>query len=234
MASDTWLRTTCRDSGPCRTSTRQRGSTGAIAPDAAHAPTCLSAPALIVADVVCAVMRRAAPTWRQDTPSSRSPGAEGCVPAYLACFQRVAHEPLHFLALHHTGSCLRSLSTRTTVGGHASHSVCEMHSHVELFELEKKQRVILFGAGWFPVTIEALPEGTPIHARVPVYQVCSTQMHRFALVASCSGPHSPWLTCPACGTCLDHCQRRVRNAVHLPGDAADHDLVSRGHAGSLR
>ena len=33
-------------------------------------------------------------------------------------------------------------------------------------------------AGYFPVTIEALPEGTAIHARVPVYQVGGTNHHR--------------------------------------------------------
>ena len=26
-------------------------------------------------------------------------------------------------------------------------------------------------AGWFPIRIEALPEGTCVHAHVPVYQV---------------------------------------------------------------
>jgi len=26
-------------------------------------------------------------------------------------------------------------------------------------------------AGWFPIKVEALPEGTCVHAHVPVYQV---------------------------------------------------------------
>ena len=48
-------------------------------------------------------------------------------------------------------------------------------------------------AGYFPVTIEALPEGTAIHARVPVYQVGNTHHHQRKLLrcANNAVPSSP-------------------------------------------
>lgn len=77
MASDTWWRTTCRGSGPCRTSTRRSASTG----EASHQPAShLPSYASLTSPV--AVMHCAARTWRQATPSSLSQGAlqwGGCV-----------------------------------------------------------------------------------------------------------------------------------------------------------
>jgi nicotinamide phosphoribosyltransferase len=33
-------------------------------------------------------------------------------------------------------------------------------------------RIVTHNGGYFPVKIQALPEGTAIHAHCPVYQVC--------------------------------------------------------------
>lgn len=33
--------------------------------------------------------------------------------------------------------------------------------------------VIFLSSGYFPIKIEALPEGTCVHAHVPLYQVCA-------------------------------------------------------------
>jgi hypothetical protein len=107
------------------------------------------------------------------------------------------------------------------------------------------QRLFPHATGYFPVRIEAIPEGTCMHARVPVYQVrrplgsAAVQPPR----SSCSSmPRTPpahpegAIKAPRCcqasssesdasrprpGWLADHGRGRVRAAVHLPGDALD-------------
>ena len=96
------------------------------------------------------------PTWHRCTPSSRS-----------------------------LSICLRNSSGKTRVRAGAAcplplalmasgRGKGELHSLLP----SALSSCCLVSAGYFPVTIEALPEGTAIHARVPVYQVGNTHSHQ--------------------------------------------------------
>eukprot|EP00955_Chlamydomonas_euryale_P114322 366268-Chlamydomonas_euryale.AAC.22 len=45
------------------------------------------------------------------------------------------------------------------------------------FPRELFEKFIKENKGYFPVTIEALPEGTAIHPRVPVYQITTSGVY---------------------------------------------------------
>jgi hypothetical protein len=87
------------------------------------------------------------------------------------------------------------------------------------------EKIVTENRGYFPVTIEAISEGTCMHVRIPMYQVSSTVLNQGL------STHTPNVTC---SLCTDYCCRGVLPPLHFPGDTADHDLVPyhRGHAQS--
>jgi hypothetical protein len=73
-------------------------------------------------------------------------------------------------------------------------------------------------AGYFPVVLEALPEGTCVHAHVPVYQV--RELLSISLCSMISHKCNHYNCCPS-----DHSARRVCSSLHIPGDAFDNAVV---------
>ena len=100
-----------------------------------------------------------------------------------------------------------------------------LHDHTKALRWGEGTRsvdfVIYFFPGYFPIKLEALPEGTCINARVPVYQVWRRPLQVWQS-ANLNNPYvvelKEW---PA-----DHINRRVCSAVHLPGDTSDDGVVS--------
>jgi hypothetical protein len=82
---------------------------------------------------------------------------------------RVAHTTLASRSTPFRASCSRSLCEKTTARGSripvapAARRTCRA-THAELVPA-------VAVAGYFPVRLEALPEGTVVHANCPVYQV---------------------------------------------------------------
>ena len=80
-------------------------------------------------------------------------------------------------------------------------------------------------AGYFPVVLEALPEGTCVHAHCPVFQVmlsvkkaveqCSSvsDSTTLACIGSCNRVVLVWCA-PATSTCLSTCRSQRKMSMH--------------------
>jgi hypothetical protein len=85
---------------------------------------------------------------------------------------RVAHTTRASRSIPFPASCLRSLCERTTARRRSlslrapPHLCASQGARVVL-----SARAPLLVAGYFPVRLEALPEGTVVHANTPIYQV---------------------------------------------------------------